>query len=139
MALFGKLLVAVIGGGDLASGVIYRLHRAGFPLVVTELAKPLLVRRKVCYGAAVFEGQVTIESITACLVDCADDVHPEIAGGKIPVLIDEEGASLAALRPTIIVDARMAKRNLGSTISDATTGNWLGTGIHRRDRCACCD
>ena len=129
MALFEKLLVAVVGGGDLASGVIYRLHRAGFPLVVTELAKPLLVRRKVCYGAAVFEGQVTIESITACLVDCADDVHPETAGGKIPVLIDEAGASLPALRPTIIVDARMAKRNLGSTISDATLVIGLGPGF----------
>ncbi len=129
MALFQTVLVAVLGGGDLASGVIYRLHRAGFPVFVTELAKPVLVRRAVCYGAAVFERQVTIEGITARLVESADEVLPTIAQDTIPVLIDEDGDSVLALRPTVIVDARMAKRNLGIKISDAPLTIGLGPGF----------
>lgn len=129
MALFKHILVAVIGGGDLASGVIYRLRRAGFPLWVTELPKPLSVRRAVSYGAAVYEGIVTIEGITACLVDCSDEIRPAIERGKIPIFVDETGSSLRALRPTVIVDARMAKRNLGSTITDAPLVIGLGPGF----------
>ena len=129
MTPFRNIPVAVLGGGDLASGVIYRLHRAGFPVVVTELAKPLLVRRAVCYGAAVYERQITIEGINARLVDSAEDVFSTIAQDAIPVLIDEPSASISALRPTIIVDARMAKRNLGTSMTDAPLVIGLGPGF----------
>ena len=129
MALFQGILVAVLGGGDLASGVIYRLHRAGFPVFVTELAKPLLVRRAVCYGAAVYAGQVSVEGLTARLIASADEVLPTLAQDTIPVLIDEDGASVLALRPTVIVDARMAKRNLGTMITDAPFVIGLGPGF----------
>ena len=129
MTLFRNVPVAVLGGGDLASGVIYRLHRAGFPVVVTELAKPLLVRRAVCYGAAVYERQITIEGVNARLIGSTDDVFPTIAQDAIPVLIDEEGASVSALRPAVIIDARMAKRNLGTCITDAPLVIGLGPGF----------
>src|SRR5215207_1754822 len=65
LAFFNRCLVLVRGGGDLASGAIYRLHRAGFPVIVTELPAPLLVRRTVSYGEAVYGGTITIEGITA--------------------------------------------------------------------------
>lgn len=129
MALFRNVLIAVLGGGDLASGAIYRLHRAGFPVFVTELAQPLLVRRAVCYGAAVYERQVAIDGITARLIGSADEVHSTIAQDTIPVLIDEDGESVLALRPTVIVDARMAKRNLGIKIADAPLVIGLGPGF----------
>ena len=65
MVFFSRALVLVRGGGDLGSGVIYRLHRAGFPVVVTERATPLLVRRTVSYGEAVYSGDIAIGGLTA--------------------------------------------------------------------------
>ena len=129
MLLFKHILIAVIGGGDLASGVIYRLHRAGFAVMVTELAQPLLVRRKVSYGAAVFEGEVTIGGITARLVESPGAALETIKQGMIPVLADPSGASISALRPAALVDTRMAKRNLGVKLSDAPLVIGLGPGF----------
>lgn len=121
--------VAVRGAGDLGSGVIYRLHRAGFPVTVLELPQPLLVRRAVAYGSAVFEGTVTVEGIAARLardVGMAKDIRE---AGNVPILIDPEGKSVKQLKPTIIVDARMAKRNLGTTMGDAPLVIALGPGF----------
>ena len=68
-ALFEPVPVLVRGGGDLASGVIYRLVKAGFPVVVTELARPLAIRRAVAFAAAVFEGEMAVEGVRARRVD----------------------------------------------------------------------
>ena len=133
MLLFKRILIAVIGGGDLASGVIYRLHRAGFAVMVTELAKPMLVRRKVSYGAAVYEGRVTIDGITACLVRSPDDVRQMTESGLVPVLVDEAGAAIKALRPAVVVDVRMAKRNLSIKRADAPLVIGLGPGFTAGD------
>jgi xanthine dehydrogenase accessory factor len=121
--------VAVRGAGDLGSGVIHRLHRAGFPVTVLELPQPLLVRRAVAYGSAVFEGAMTVEGITARLardVGMAKDIRE---AGNVPILIDPEGTALKRLKPSIIVDARMAKRNLGTTTADAPLVVALGPGF----------
>jgi xanthine dehydrogenase accessory factor len=129
MPLFDSVQIVILGGGDLASGVIYRLHRAGFPVIVTELPVPLLVRRTVSYGAAVFEGEITVDGLTARLVTEPDMAHQTLTAGEIPVLIDEHGTHLQALQPTVVVDARMAKRNLGITIQAAPLVIALGPGF----------
>ncbi len=133
--LFDQVPVIVRGGGDLASGVVYRLVKAGFPVLVIELERPLAIRRAVAFASAVFEGSVTVEDITARRI-----AHPgEIAGvqatGEVPVLVDPGGASIRALRPAVVVDARLAKRNLGTAPTDAPFVIGLGPGFTAGEDC----
>ena len=127
--LFDPVLTVVLGGGDLASGVIYRLHQAGFPVVVTELPAPLFVRRAVAFGEAVYSGTITVEGVRAQLVDSPPAVPAVLAAGGVPVLIDPDGDYLTALNPVVLVDARMEKRNMGLTRTDAPFVVALGPGF----------
>jgi xanthine dehydrogenase accessory factor len=121
--------ILVIGGGDLASGVIYRLARAGFPVWVTELPAPLFVRRAVCYGEAVYAGEVTVEGITAQRVTSLAEGHAALSAGHIPVMVDPDGDLLRTLQPVAVVDARMEKRNVGITRDAAPLVIALGPGF----------
>ena len=127
LATFSGARVVVRGGGDLASGVVSRLYHAGFPVIVLELPAPLLVRRAVSFGDAVYEGVRAVEDMTARLTD-VDGVEAALAAGEVPVLIDPAGESLAALRPAVVVDARMEKRNPGTRLTDAPLVIALGPG-----------
>ncbi len=127
--LFRNVSVVVRGGGDLASGVVYRLVKAGFPVLVTELERPLAIRRAVAFASAVYEGQLTVEGLTARLITGLGEAGALWAEGEVPVLVDPAGESIWALRPTVVVDARMAKRNLGTTLSDAPLVIALGPGF----------
>ena len=122
-------VVLVRGAGDLASGVATRLHRAGFDVVMTELPKPLMVRRAVCFGEAVWEGTVTVEDITAVRVADLHAAYSALAARQIPVLVDPAGLCRTELAPGIVVDAIMAKRNTGTTITDAPLVVALGPGF----------
>ena len=86
-------LVLIRGAGDLASGVAARLFRCGFPVVMTELPAPLLVRRTVCFGEAVWDGETTVEGIIARLVSDADAAESALADRLIPVLVDPDAAA----------------------------------------------
>jgi xanthine dehydrogenase accessory factor len=106
------MIVLIRGGGDLASGVAVRLHRSGFKVVITELAKPLAVRRLASFGDAIYRGEMTLEGIVAKRVNEIDDplrILQIISKGRIPVIIDPEGKSIQAIHPSVIVDARMLK------------------------------
>ena len=106
------MIVLIRGGGDLASGVAFRLHHSGFRLVIIELPQPLAVRRLVSFGEAIYSGEITIEGITARKVNDIDDplrILQLLSKGRIPVIIDPEGKSIQAVHPTVIVDARMLK------------------------------
>jgi len=127
MPLF-DIPVLIRGAGDLGSGVAYRLVKAGFPVVMTELEHPLLVRTTVSYGMAVSYGSVVVEGITARRATIAE-VPALLAEDVIPVLVDPEGQSVNALRPPVVVDARLAKVNLGTTIHDAPLVIGLGPGF----------
>lgn len=126
---FSRTTVLVRGGGDLASGVIYRLHRAGFPVVVTELSAPMFVRRAVSFGEAIYAGSINIEGVVARRAEGIGDVQKYWDDGIIPVLVDADGVYIRELRPVVIVDARMAKTNLGTTIHDAPVVIGLGPGF----------
>lgn len=133
--LFNQVLVLVLGGGDLASGAIYRLWLAGFPVVVTELDTPYFVRRTVSYGNAVYENEVSVEGITACLVDSPEHALIALQHNTIPVLVDPDRTCIPSLRPTAIIDARMAKTNLGTRKSDALLVIGLGPGFSAGTDC----
>ncbi len=106
-------LILIRGGGDLASGVALRLHRAGLNVAITELPQPLAVRQTVSFAAAIYEKQVTIEKITARVVDDPADtlkILNILSKQQIPVLIDPDCNAAKTLNPLAIVDGRMMKR-----------------------------
>ncbi len=106
-------LILIRGGGDLASGVAYRLHRAGLNVVITELPQPLAVRRMVSFAEAIYAGQITVEGITARRVEDPTDrlrIMQILAKRYIPVLIDPTAREAVQLFPLAIVDARMTKQ-----------------------------
>ncbi|HIX70313.1 MAG TPA: molybdenum hydroxylase, partial [Candidatus Enterococcus stercoravium] len=111
MATIKETIVAVRGGGDLATGVIQKFQRAGFKVVILETAQPLAIRRTVSLCSAVYEGQYQVEELIARKAATPIDCEEIWSQGKIPLLIDPEGISLPQLRPTILVDAIIAKRN----------------------------
>ncbi len=106
------MIVLIRGGGDLASGVAFRLQKSGFKIVITELAKPLAVRRMASFSEAVFTEDFTLEGIVAKRVKEIDDplrILQLISKGRIPVIVDPDGKSIQSVHPTVIVDARMLK------------------------------
>ncbi len=105
----GAPLVLVRGGGDLATGAAVRLHRCGFAVVVTEIERPLAVRRRVALAEAVYAGSITIEEVTGRRAAAAEAVAAILEAGEIPVLVDPEACSREVLAPLALVDGRMRK------------------------------
>ncbi len=126
--LFSSHLVVVRGGGDLGTGAVVRLQRAGFPVVVLELEAPLAIRRRVAVGTAVLEGKLVIGETIARRV--ADPVEAETASaaGDVAVLVNADLPEFGR-PPSVIVDARMAKRNLGTAMEQAPLTVGLGPGF----------
>jgi xanthine dehydrogenase accessory factor len=140
--IFDHMRVIIRGGGDLATGVAYRLHRAGFPIIVLELAWPLVVRRKVSLAAAVHEGEVEIEGLLGLVTHNFTEASELALKGVIPVLVSPqlpdlvlragwmaEGSVDSPPAHVVIIDARMAKHNVDTDLSQAQTVIALGPGF----------
>jgi len=127
--LFRDHLVLLRGGGDLATGVAYRLHKAGFPLIVLELPHPLVVRRRVSLATAILEGEVAVEDLHAVRVATPDDALRLALTGIIPVLVAPNPPTTLLNSSLVLVDARMAKRNLDTRIDQAPLVIALGPGF----------
>ncbi len=132
-------LILIRGGGDLASGVILRLHRVGFQIAILELSKPLAVRRSVCFSEAVYEGEQTVEGVTARLVS-ADQFQVTIEAGEIPVLIDPNANILRNQfmtnpRNTFVVDARLLKHEPELLGEEVPLHIGLGPGFRAGENC----
>ena len=123
------ILVIIRGGGDLATGVAVRLFRAGFPVMILEIERPTVIRLPVSFARAIYEGKVMVEEIEAVLIPSWEKAEDIIEKGKIPVLIDPEGSCIEKLSPTVIVDAILAKRNLGTRKDQAPLVIGLGPGF----------
>lgn len=128
-------LVLVRGGGDLASGVILRLHRSGLKVVVSELPQPLAVRRAVSFAEAVYDGEHTVEGVTARLVD-ADRIKPAMEAGEVPVIIDPDaGILLSSFLIPVVVDARLTKQPPVPLPQPVPLHIGLGPGFHAGRNC----
>ncbi|WP_125114697.1 selenium-dependent molybdenum cofactor biosynthesis protein YqeB [Agathobaculum sp. Marseille-P7918] len=121
--------VLVRGAGDLATGVIVRLHRCGFRVAVTECVDPSAIRRRAALCEAVWKGQTTVEGVTCRRVEDADAAARVSQAGEVPLLVDEQAACVALLRPAAVVDAILAKRNLGTSRDMAPITVGLGPGF----------
>ncbi len=129
--LFADFPVLVRGGGDIGTGVVMRLHRAGFPVVVSELDPPLTVRRQVAVSTAVTEGTTKVEDLEAVRAEL-EQATALARRGTIPVVV---GESLPDLEVSAVVDARLVKRNIDTTIDDAPLVVGLGPGFTVGENC----
>lgn len=122
-------LVVVRGAGDLATGVILRLVRSGFRVVALESPRPTAIRRTVALSEAVYDGTAEVEGLRARRAEGLGEIRTALAEGVVPVLVDPEAALVPALRPAALVDAILAKRNLGTRVGQAPAVIALGPGF----------
>ena len=121
--------VLVKGGGDLASGVVYRLHRAGMKVMVAELPQPTVIRRTVAFAAAMYEGLMEIEGVIGRRAASLEEASLSLQRGEVAVVADPQAELTSLWHPDALVDATMAKRNLGTKIDDAPIVIGLGPGF----------
>lgn len=121
--------VLIRGAGDLASGIALRLHRSGMEVAMTDIAAPTAIRRTVAFSQAIVAGEWTVEDVTAVRCETAAEARRLMAAGRIPVFVDPECRIRYELRPDALVDAILAKRNLGTTLQDAPVVIGVGPGF----------
>lgn len=107
-------LVIVRGGGDIATGTIYKLYKCGFQILVLEINNPSAIRRHVAFSEAVYQGSQKVEDLTCYLAKNLEEAKKLLSEGKLTMMVDSKGESISELRPFAVVDAILAKRNLGT-------------------------
>lgn len=122
-------LILVRGGGDLATGTIHRLWSAGLRVLVLEAEHPAAIRRQVSLCEAVYEGEATVEGLRAVRIEALAQAEEVWNQNAVPVLVDPKGESIAQARPDVLVDAILAKKNLGTTKNMAPLTIGLGPGF----------
>lgn len=128
--MLGQIRIAIKGAGEMASGVAVRLHRAGLrSILMLETEQPLAVRRAVSFCEAVHDGTQTVENIRARRIDGFDRLADAWDAGEIAVAVDPEWKLVERLAPDVVVDAVVAKRNLGTRIDEAALVVALGPGF----------
>ncbi len=131
MRKLSELIVLIKGGGEIASGIAHRLHRSHFHVCLTEIADPLAVSRGTAFSEAVFDGVKTIEGVTAQLVSALpEEIYRAWQQENVPVVIDPEASIREKIKPDVLVDSIMAKRNTGTKITDAPLVIGMGTGFY---------
>lgn len=130
MTVYGRTVrVVVKGGGDLASGVAWRLWNSGFQVAITELAEPTAIRGAVSFATAVWDGETVVDGVRARRVGGAAGVEAAWAERLLPVAVDPHAQLVQQLPADVVVDAILAKRNLGTKMSDAPLVIGLGPGF----------
>lgn len=129
------MLVVIRGAGDIATGIALRLWRSGCRIVMLELPKPTAIRRTVCFSQAVLYGAWEVEGAEARLASDPTHAIELTRAGLIAVLTDPEGTAIRELRPDAVVDAILAKRNLGTKLSDAPAVIGVGPGFTAGQDC----
>lgn len=168
-----NLLIICRGAGDLATGIIHRLHRAGHRVIALETDYPAAIRRQVSFCEAVYDGSAAVEGVTVRLVpalnnteiateadaetdaEIGTEIYTEtysglndtpaahtasekwdrsaieavLEAGEVPLLIDPKGESIELLKPDVVIDAIIAKKNLGTTINMAPLVIGVGPGF----------
>jgi xanthine dehydrogenase accessory factor len=130
MKRISELIVLIRGGGEVATGVAHRLHQAHFKICMTEIPHPLAVRREVTFSEAIYEGEKEVEGVRAKFISKPEETESLWKKGDIPILIDPDGKRTRTfLKPDVLIDAIMAKKNLGTQINEAPLVIGLGPGF----------
>lgn len=128
-------LVIVRGAGDLATGVIWRLYRAGYRVLALETERPTTIRRTVAFSEAMYERVVTVEGVSCRAAFTEQEAKSIMDTGEVALLCDPEGSSVSTMRPAIVIDAIIAKRNFGTTKEMAPLVMALGPGFTAGEDC----
>lgn len=122
-------VVVIRGAGDLATGIASRLYKSGFKVLMLDLAIPLVIRRTVSFAQAIFDGEIEIEGVKGVKVDSLDEIKSAWERDEIPVLVDEKAEIISELKPEIVVDAIIAKKNRGTNLDMAEIVIGVGPGF----------
>lgn len=122
-------LIIVRGGGDIATGTIYKLYQCGFRVLILEIANPSAIRRNVAFSEAVYQGSQKVEDLTCYLAGDVKEAVSFLEAGKLTILIDPKGACIRELSPMAVVDGILAKENLGTSRDLAPITVALGPGF----------
>ncbi len=122
-------LILVRGAGDIATGTIQKLVRAGFLVLATETDRPSAIRRQVALSEAVYEGSFTVEDITAVRVESMEEAYEVMNSGQVAIIVDPTCKLLSELQPLAVIDAILAKKNLGTKREMAPITIALGPGF----------
>lgn len=129
LSSFKNNLVIVRGAGDLATGTILRLYSAGYKVIALESKNPTVIRRTVSFASAVYDGEIEIEGVRGVLAEDISSALLLLDQGFVPILVDEDATSISELKPAIVVDAILAKKNLGTHREMAKLVIGLGPGF----------
>lgn len=129
------MLVVIRGAGDIATGIALRLWRAHIQVVMTDLERPTAIRRTVCFSQAIPNGEAVVEDVVAKRAESPAQALGLLEQGTIPVLVDPQGSCISILRPDGVVDAILAKRNLGTRMTDAQVVVGVGPGFTAGEDC----
>ena len=124
-----KDLIVVRSGGDLATGTIYKLRKCGFPVLVLETEAPSAIRRNVAFSEAVYQGSQQVEDMTCRLANSLEQARQWLDENQLVLLVDPAGEAIARLKPMAVVDAILAKKNLGTHREMAPITVALGPGF----------
>lgn len=123
------MLALIKGAGDIASGIAVRLKRAKFDIAMTDIERPTAIRRTVCFSQAIVNGWAYVEDIKTERAQSIDDIYEIIKRGNIAVIADEKAECIKTLKPYFVIDAILAKKNLGTSIDDAPVVIGVGPGF----------
>ena len=123
------MLIVIRGAGDIATGIALRLFRSGIKIVMTDLPQPTSIRRTVCFSEAIRHGSATVEGVEAVLAKDAAEAKTLAESGRVAVLADPQADCVRELKPDALVDAILAKKNLGTRITDAPVVVAVGPGF----------
>lgn len=121
--------VVIRGGGDLATGVAEVLYQSGFKILILDIEKPSSIRRSVCFSEAIYDGIIQVENIICKKVENENDIEKCWNEKIIPIMVDEKGEIIKKIKPNVVVDSIIAKKNLGTTKEMAPITIALGDGF----------
>lgn len=121
--------VIIRGGGDLATGVAEVLYQSGFKILILDIAKPSSIRRSVCFSEAIYDGETKVENIICKKVENENEIESCWNKKIIPIMVDEKGEIIKKIKPDVVVDSIIAKKNLGTTKDMAPITIALGDGF----------
>lgn len=133
--MFEDKFVLLRGGGDIATGIAYVLHNAGFKIIITEISQPSAIRRTVAFSDAIYNGKQVVENITCIKVNDIKETNGILSQGNIPILVDERLDLLNDIKSDILVDSILAKKNLGTSIDMADLVIGIGPGFTAKKDC----
>ena len=129
------IIVLVRGAGDIATGIIWYLFKAGFKVICTEIKKPTTIRRSVSFSNAIYNNQMVVDGVICRLVKDSEDIQTFFDNNIVPIIVDENLDFLNIIKPDVLVDSIIAKKNIGTNIKMANLVIGIGPGFTPNKDC----